>query len=136
MLSGRAVSRLCPKSSVRRLLSRPSESDNSVSPLSARINTSRSVLSQTSAGTWPRFFFQRFKAAGVDMPLFRRSCLLVAGDDEIRHPEQGTALVALRQIGDQSAGQVGVAIGGGECVVDRAVAFEDAENLAVRDAIE
>lgn len=44
--------------------------------------------------------------------------LLVPCDDEVRHPQQRAAFVALRQISDQSAGQIGVAVSGGECVID------------------
>jgi hypothetical protein len=61
--------------------------------------------------------------------------LLIPRDDEVRHPQQGAAFVTFRQVGDQGSGEVGVAIGGGECVVDGAVPLKDRQNLRVGDPL-
>lgn len=44
----------------------------------------------------------------------RLRALSIPRDDEIRHPQQRAALVALGQVGDQRACKVGVAVCGGE----------------------
>src|ERR1700727_2818365 len=62
--------------------------------------------------------------------------LLVAGDDEVRHPEKSPLVVGLRQPGDGRAGYFRVLEGGVKSVLHGPVPVQDLKHLLVAGPLE